>query len=197
MPKKLPYGNSNFTDMIESGYAYVDKTRFIELLEHENNRFQFFIRPRRFGKSLFLSILDNYYGLDKSDAIFKELYIGKKPTPEKNKYAILKFNFSGLDTENHDYFRKSFSNRIQECVKLFLERYNNIFKNTENDVLFIREKSLGVGALDLAYSAAIRANTHIFVIIDEYDHFANNLIAMGETYKEEVKAGGIVRSFYE
>jgi hypothetical protein len=62
MFKKLPYGQSNFANMIESGYAYVDKTRFIELLENENNTYQFFIRPRRFGKSLFLSILENYYG---------------------------------------------------------------------------------------------------------------------------------------
>ncbi|MDR0515546.1 MAG: AAA family ATPase, partial [Fibromonadaceae bacterium] len=88
MPKKLPYGQSNFADLIERGYAYVDKTRYIELLENENNGYQFFIRPRRFGKSLWLSILENYYGIGKPDAIFKDLYIGKNPTPEKNKYAV-------------------------------------------------------------------------------------------------------------
>ena len=82
--KKLPYGMSNFADLIESGYAYVDKTRFVELLENENNRYQFFIRPRRFGKSLFLSVLENYYDLnrkDKFESIFKNLYIGENPTP--------------------------------------------------------------------------------------------------------------------
>jgi len=197
MPKKLPYGQSNFADLIERNYAYVDKTRFIELLENENNRFQFFIRPRRFGKSLFLSILDNYYGVEKSDAVFKDLYIGKNPTPEKNKYAILKFNFSGLDTDNHEGFRKSFSNRVQESVRLFLGRYKNVFSDSASLLNTLSEKNHGVGALDLAYVASSDVNVPIFVIIDEYDHFANNLIAMGKTYKDEVKAGGIVRSFYE
>ena len=197
MFKKLPYGQSNFADLIERNYAYVDKTRFIELLENENNTYQFFIRPRRFGKSLFISILDNYYGLDKSDTLFKDLYIGNNPTPEKNKYAILKFNFSGLDTDNHDAFRKSFSNRVQESVRLFLGRYKKVFSDSASLLNTLSEKNHGAGALDLAYAAASDVNVPIFVIIDEYDHFANNLIAMGKTYKDEVKAGGIVRTFYE
>jgi hypothetical protein len=200
MPKKLPYGQSNFADLIERKYAYVDKTRYIELLENENNTYQFFIRPRRFGKSLFLSVLENYYDLnrkDKFDAIFKDLYIGKNITPEKNKYAIMSFDFSGLDTDSHESFRKSFSNRVQECVRVFFKKYKNVFENIEQDIQAIGEKSLGVNALDIAYTAAADASIPIFAIIDEYDHFANNLIAMGRTYKDEVKAGGIVRSFYE
>ena len=200
MPKKLPYGQSNFANMMECGYAYVDKTRYVELLENENNTYQFFIRPRRFGKSLFLSVLENYYDLnrkDKFETLFKELYLYKNPTPERGKYAVIQFDFSGLDTDNHDDFRKSFSMRVQECVKGFLERYKNLFANAEKDTQSIRERFLGVNALDLAYSAASTANIPIFAIIDEYDHFANNLIAMGKTYKDEVKAGGIVRSFYE
>jgi hypothetical protein len=197
MLKKIPYGQSNFADLIERNYAYVDKTRFIEMLENENNTYQFFIRPRRFGKSLFLSILENYYGLGKSDTLFKDLYIGKNPTPEKNKYAILKFNFSGLDTDNHDDFRKSFSKRVQESVRLFLEKYKSIFSNSENLLNSLDKNPPGVGALDLAYAAVSNVNVPIFAIIDEYDHFANNLIAMGKTYKDEVKAGGIVRTFYE
>jgi hypothetical protein len=197
MYKKLPYGQSNFADLIESGYAYVDKTRFIELLENENNRYQFFIRPRRFGKTLFLSALENYYGIGKSDAIFKDLYIGKNPTPEKNMYAVLKFNFSGLDTDSHEKFKEFFSNRVQETVCLFLETYQNIFLTSTDLLLSLKNKNYGVGALDLVYRAANSAGLPIYVIIDEYDHFANNLIAMGKTYKDEVKAGGIVRTFYE
>jgi hypothetical protein len=200
MPKKLPYGMSNFADMIESGYAYVDKTRYIELLENENNRYQFFIRPRRFGKSLFLSVLENYYDSSRKSkftSIFGELYIGKHPTPEQGKYAVLKFNFSGLDTDSHEDFRKSFSIRVQESTKLFFGRYKDIFPNAEKEVQTIRENSPGINALDFVYTAAANANITVFAIIDEYDHFANNLIAMGKTYKDEVKAGGIVRSFYE
>jgi hypothetical protein len=197
MPKKLPYGQSNVADLIERNYAYVDKTRFIELLENENNTYQFLIRPRRFGKSLFLSALENYYGLEKNIALFDDLYIGKNPTPEKNKYAVMQFDFSGLDTDNHEVFRKSFSNRVQGIVRMFLERYKNIFANSATLLNSLDDKNPGTGALDLAYAAASNAGVPVFVIIDEYDHFANNLIAMGRTYKDEVKAGGIVRTFYE
>jgi hypothetical protein len=126
MPKKLPYGMSNFADLIESGYAYVDKTRFIEFLENENNRFQFFVRPRRFGKSLFLSMLENYYDLSrkgKFDSIFGNLHIGKNPTPEQGTYAVLQFDFSGLDTDSHEEFKASFSSRVQECVNIFFFWY--------------------------------------------------------------------------
>jgi hypothetical protein len=110
--KKIPYGQSNFADLIESGYAYVDKTRYIEHLENENNRYQFLIRPRRFGKSLFLTMLENYYDLDKKDkfkSLFNNLYIGKNPTPEQGTYAILHFDFSGLNTESHEEFKRAFS----------------------------------------------------------------------------------------
>jgi len=200
MPKKLPYGQSNFADLIESNYAYVDKTRYVELLENENNRYQFLIRPRRFGKSLFLSVLENYYDLsrkNKFETLFKELYIGKNPTPEQGKYAIIQFDFSGLNTDSHEEFKKSFSDRVQENVNIFLDRYKAFFANATDLLKAIGERNPGVGTLDFAYRAAADANIPIFAIIDEYDHFANNLIAMGKTYKDEVKAGGIVRTFYE
>jgi len=200
MPKKLPYGQSNFADMIESGYAYVDKTRYVELLENENNRYQFFIRPRRFGKSLFLSILENYYDLGRKNkfaSIFSELYIGKHPTPEQGKYAVIQFDFSGLNTDSHEEFKKSFSDRVQNTVHAFFNRCSDYFPNAEFAMRRLNEAKLGTSSMDIVYDAAVKADIPIFVIIDEYDHFANNLIAMGRTYKDEVKAGGIVRTFYE
>ncbi|MCL2100380.1 MAG: ATP-binding protein [Fibromonadales bacterium] len=200
MPKKLPYGQSNFADLIERNYAYVDKTRYVELLENENNTYQFFIRPRRFGKSLFLSVLENYYDLSRKDkfkSLFGNLYIGKNPTPEQGKYAVMLFNFSGLDTDNHESFRKSFSNRVQDSVLAFLNRYSDYFPNTEAAMQSINENKPGIGAINTAYNLAEKNDIPIFAIIDEYDHFANNLIAMGESYAGEVKRGGIVRAFYE
>ena len=198
--KKPPYGNSNFADLIESGYAYVDKTRFIEYLENENNRFQFFIRPRRFGKSLFLSALEHYYdikGKNKFEKIFGNLYIGKHPTPEQGMYAVMNFDFSGLDTSNLENFKKTFLGKIQNSIIDFFRRYGNLFPNAEEDIKHIKEKDLSINALTTAYTAASGAGVPIFAIIDEYDHFANNLIAMGDTYKNEVGKTGIVRSFYE
>jgi hypothetical protein len=200
MQKKLPYGQSNFADLIKRNYAYVDKTRFIKLLENENNTYQFFIRPRRFGKSLFLSVLENYYDLSRKnnfDSLFGNLYIGKNPTPEQGTYAVMRFNFSGLDTDSHEEFKTSFSSRVQESINMFFDRYQNIFVNAAEQLQSIKERNPGIGALDFAYRAAIDADIPIFAIIDEYDHFANNLIATGESYIKEVKAGGIVRAFYE
>ncbi|MCL2688818.1 MAG: ATP-binding protein, partial [Chitinispirillia bacterium] len=200
MIKKVPYGQSNFADMIESGYAYADKTRYIELLENENNRYQFFIRPRRFGKSLFLSILENYYDInrkEKFESLFGEFYIGKNPTPEQGTYTVLRFDFSILDTETRDSFRKSFSEAVQDSVINFLKMYSDIFKDIEQDITHIKEDRLGTNALGTAYIAAQSAGLPIFVIIDEYDNFANDLIAMGKDYKDEVQAGGLVRTFYK
>ena len=198
--KKLPYGKSNFADLIEQNFAYVDKTRFIELLENENNASQILLRPRRFGKSLFLSVLENYYDINKKDkfeTLFGNLYIGKHPTKEQGTYAVMQFNFSGLDTENHDTFYNSFLGTMQNSVTEFLRKYEGVFQDVNEDLKYIKENNPGVNALDIAYIAAKSANIPIFVIVDEYDHFANKLVAMGEKYKQEVKSGGIVRAFYE
>ena len=200
MPKKIPYGQCNFADIIASNYAYVDKSRYIELLENENNRYQLLLRPRRFGKSLFLSVLDNYYNLnakDRFDALFGGLYIGKKPTAERGAYAVMRFDFSGVKTESHEDFKRSFSSNIEEQVISFLDSYKSIFPNAERTIQSIVEKSPGTDALNMAYNAARSSGIPLFVLIDEYDHFANNLIAMGKTYKGEVQAGGLVRTFYE
>ena len=93
--KRLPYGMMNFADIRFDNYYYVDKTAFIPLIE-QSDRFFFFIRPRRFGKSLTLSMLQHYYDVrtrDKFDALFGDLYIGKHPTPDRNTYLVLKLFF--------------------------------------------------------------------------------------------------------
>ena len=170
--KKIPYGQSNFADLIENGYAYVDKTRFIELLEKENNTYQFFIRPRRFGKSLFLSSLENYYDLNKKDkfeSIFGNFYIGKNPTSEQGKYAVIQFDFSGLNTDSHYEFKSSFSNEIQETVKAFIDTYKNVIPNYEALSKQLKDNNYGIGAMTLVYAAAKNSDIPIFVIIDEYE----------------------------
>jgi len=139
-------GQSNFADLIERNYPYVDKTRFVELLENENNTYQFFVRPRRFGKSLFLSVLGNYYDInmkDKFEKTFANLYIGKHTTPEQGKYAVIRFDFSGLDIQNIDEFRKSFSDRVQDTVNIFFDRYKNLFNNATDLLKEIKEQKPG------------------------------------------------------
>ena len=203
--KRLPYGIANFGKVITESYAYVDKTRFVELLENESNSNQFFIRPRKFGKSLFYSMLYHYYDVNRAadfEKLFGSLYIGKHPTPRHNSYAVMQFNFSGLDTANEDGFRASFSGNIREAVRVFISSYQAYFAEADALIRRIDEGSHGVGALQMAYGAAKLAGIKIFVLVDEYDHFANDLIAMGKNlggkiYKNMVTANGLVRDFYE
>jgi len=200
--KRLPYGNTNFESVMTRNYAYVDKTKFIELLENEHNQNQFFIRPRKFGKSLFFSMLSCYYDMlraDKFQELFGELYIGKNPTPRKNGYVVMEFDFSGLDTISPESFKKSFTEKVQETVLQFLDYYASVFKDSKMLIDKINANQIGIRSLEIAYGAARAAKVNIFVIIDEYDHFANDLIAMGveDVYKKMVQANGIVRDFYE
>ncbi|MDR3245887.1 MAG: AAA family ATPase, partial [Prevotellaceae bacterium] len=128
--KRLPYGNSDFEKIRTGNFVYIDKTRYIELLENENNDKLFFTRPRKFGKSLFFSMLSNYYDInqaDKFETLFGDLYIGKTPTPRRNSYMVLKFNFSGLDTTSEEDFRKTISQKIQDNIRDFLADYAHLF----------------------------------------------------------------------
>ncbi|GHT18270.1 hypothetical protein AGMMS4957_00200 [Bacteroidia bacterium] len=203
--KRLPYGNSDFRSIRTENYAYVDKTRYIEMLENESNKNQFFIRPRKFGKSLFFMTLWYYYDLKTAgefEELFGDLYIGKHPTPEHNTYAILQFDFSGLDTSGEKEFVKSFSEKIEMTVSHFIDLYRTIIPNSEALIQKINQTRPGNGALQIAFDAINSAGKKIFVIIDEYDHFANDLIAMGnmqgtDIYKAMIAANGLVRDFYE
>ncbi|MCL2074137.1 MAG: ATP-binding protein [Marinilabiliaceae bacterium] len=198
--KRLPYGNANFESVMLENFAYIDKTKFIEQLEKESNKAQFFIRPRKFGKSLFFSTLSCYYDINREvqfQKLFGDLYIGKNPTPRKNSYAMMEFDFSGIDTHTPDIFRNSFKQYIQSVVIQFIKNYASIFDDAQEIINDLRNHKVeGIGALSVAFQAT---KVKIFVIIDEYDHFANDLIAMGvnEVYKEMVRSNGIVRDFYE
>ncbi|MDR1593349.1 MAG: AAA family ATPase, partial [Prevotellaceae bacterium] len=203
--KRLPYGNTNFEKLRTENFVYIDKTRYIELLENENNDKLFFTRPRKFGKSLFLSTLSYYYDLnqaDKFEQLFGDLYIGKHPTPRKNSYLVLNFKFSGLDTTNEERFMVSFSQKVQEFVYGFLKRYSHLFPDGDIYCKQIDDQKPGVASLWKAFNAAESAGKKIYVIIDEYDHVANDLIAMGtykgdDMYRNLIWANGVIRDFYE
>ncbi|GHT24383.1 hypothetical protein FACS189430_09190 [Bacteroidia bacterium] len=203
--KRLPYGNSDFRRIRLENYAYVDKTMYIEMLEKEANANQFFIRPRKFGKSLFFMTLSYYYDLNEAknfDKLFGGLYIGQHPTPERNTYAVLKFDFSGLDTSSEQGFVKSFSENVQDTVCDFIHTYRNVIPDSSVLLQQINNEKRGIGSLQIAFNAAKSAENGIYIIIDEYDHFANDLIAMGkrlgkDLYKTMIAANGIVRDFYE
>ena len=118
--KKLPYGISNYEELIEDGYYYVDKTMYIEKLENLAEKRILFLRPRKFGKTLFTSTLENYYDVkkvDKFEKLYGETYIGKNPTRLKNSYNILKFNFSGIDTTDEETTMIGFKEKTTIAIR--------------------------------------------------------------------------------
>ncbi len=113
--KRLPYGISNYRTLVEDNYIYVDKTGYIEKLEYYHSPFLFFLRPRRFGKSLFVSVLQHYYDLKEKDnfvMLFGNTYIGKHPTKERNEYYVLSFNFTGVTTDTDEQLEESFTSIV-------------------------------------------------------------------------------------
>ena len=174
--KRLPYGMMNFADIRLDNYYYVDKTRFIPLIE-QADRFFFFIRPRRFGKSLTLNLLRQYYDVrtrDKFEALFGDLYIGQHPTPSRNTYLVLYLNFSGITGELNNY-RKGLDAHCQICFDYFCEVYADLLPQGTKEKLDAIEGA--VNQFDFLYHECERAGQDIYLFIDEYDHFTNAILS--------------------
>ena len=193
--KKLPNGISSYEELVEEGYYYVDKTKYIEKLEGLTDKRIMFLRPRKFGKTLFTSVLENYYDItkkDKFETLFGETYIGKNPTKLKNTYHILRFNFAGINTENEETTMNGFKNKTIEAIKIFIDKYDIDFYINEN-----REAEEILNSLLTAFKIQ-RREEKIYVIIDEYDHFANELLGFRTNeFKNLVTKNGKVRKWYE
>ena len=195
MNLKMPYGISNYEKIVNDGYYYVDKTRYIEKLENLPETSIIFLRPRKFGKTLFTSVIENYYDknrVEKFDELFGNRYIGKNPTKNKNRYCILRFNFSGIDTSSEEATIRGFKNSTIESIKLFVGNYNIDF--------YINEKQDAEEILNSLFTAFSlqKNNEKIYVIIDEYDHFANELLGFyPERFRTLVSKNGKVRKWYE
>ncbi len=193
--KKLPYGISNYEELVEDGYYYVDKTQYIEKLENLPEKRILFLRPRKFGKTLFTSTLENYYDIkkeDKFEKLYGNTYIGKNPTKLKNSYNILKFNFSGIDTANEETTIKGFKEKVTISIDSFVQKYNLDF--------YVNPELTAEGLLSSLIEAfkIQKSNEKIYVIIDEYDHFANELLGFNTSqFKNLVSKNGKIRKWYE
>ncbi|MDW8296395.1 MAG: AAA family ATPase, partial [Raineya sp.] len=194
----FPYGISNFAQIATQNYVYVDKTHFIQILEQKQERYVCFLRPRRFGKSLFVSLLEHYYDINrKSDfqKLFSQYYIGKNPTPLANSYRILFFNFSGINTETTESSRKGFTSSVKGSLEEFFNK---------NPIVSLQKQSQ-----ILSYDSAEEIIKHffhnypsnaepIYILIDEYDHFTNEILSRSlDEFKKTVSLNGYVRKFYE
>ena len=194
--RKLPYGISNYEELIEDGYYYVDKTSYIEKLENLPETYIMFLRPRKFGKTLFTSTLENYYDIkkeDKFEKLFGNTYIGKNPTKNKNRYYILKFDFANINTRDKETALQDFNKVVRETIKSFITKYNI-------DISSIDEKD----APEIMFNYFIHMfkisepDGKIYVIIDNYDSFAKELHEGNEDFFQDlfVKKEKI-RLFYE
>lgn len=193
--KKLPYGISNYEELITENYYYIDKTKYIEDLENLAEKRIMILRPRKFGKTLFTSTLEYYYDIftkDKFETLFSNVYIGKNPTKLRNSYYILKFNFSGIDTSSIEETINGFKNEVASSIQFFSSKYGiNSYIDYNDSAENILNNFLKIFKLE-------KNDKKIYVIIDEYDHFANELLGFNtEVFKKIVAKNGKVRKWYE
>lgn len=170
--KRIPYGVSDFVDIIKRNQYYVDKTMYIPKLEEEADSL-FFIRPRRFGKSLLLSMMCAYYDINQSDRfeeLFGKLWIGSHPTPYRGKFQVLFLDFSKIGGDIKD-LKENFNNYCNIRLDNFIERYKRAYR--PEIVEKIKSAPTAVDKLNMIDTEAKDANMQLYLIIDEYDNFTN------------------------
>ena len=196
--KRIPYGMMNFVVIRRDDCYYVDKTRFIPMIE-EADKFFFFIRPRRFGKSLTVNMLQHYYDIlakDKFEALFGDLYIGKHPTRDRNSYLVLYLNFSGIVGELHNY-RKGLDAHCQTMFDYFCDIYADFLPKGIKEELDKKEGA--VEQIEYLFTECNKTNQRIYLFIDEYDHFTNAILSDIESlhrYTDETHGEGYLRAFF-
>ena len=196
--KRIPYGMQNFADVIKRDCYYVDKTPFIEEIE-ESHMYFFFIRPRRFGKTLTLSMLENYYDVNKKDefdTLFGKLYIGQNPTPERNSYLIIHLNFSEVVGTLDDY-QKGLDAHCGIMFRSFCDVYARLLPPDTKEGLM--QEADAVGQLRYLCQKCSEVGQRIYLFIDEYDNFTNMILANEQhlqRYREQTHGEGYLRRFF-
>ena len=195
--KLVPYGVADFATVIEQNLYYVDKTMFIPELEKQPRNL-FFIRPRRFGKSIFLSMLYSYYDCAQShkfQSLFGNLWIGQHPTPLQGKYQVLFLDFTQI-TGNIDKLETKFNSYLSINLDAFVRQYSEYYQAEMEEILAqedFEEK------MELIFKAAKAHQYHLYLIIDEYDNFTNVILnERGEkVYHAITHADGFYRDVFK
>ena len=197
--KRLPYGVADYTWIKSQNRYCADKTMFIPKME-EAGDFLYLIRPRRFGKSVFLTMLQAYYDIEKKDSFhttFKDTWIESHPTEGLGQYQVLYFDFSraaagqGSLEENFNIYCNSV---LDGFIKKYAAYYDEDFNMEE--YLGFSGASYKLNALN-TYSKS--KGTQLYLIIDEYDNFTNNILSEeGEAvYHALTHAQGFYRDFFK
>ena len=197
-PKRVPYGVSDFERVIRENQYYVDKTMYIPLLEDQPDNL-IFIRPRRFGKSLFLSMLETYYDCKRKDQfqeIFGELWIGQHPTPQQGMYQVLPLDFSQVGG-NIDDLEERFNAYCNICFNAFINKYAEYYGEEIRKAVL----STDIASSKLAIIQRCAKENHfkLYLIIDEYDNFTNTVLnEQGEeVYHAMTHASGFYRDYFK
>lgn len=200
--KGIPYGISDYIAFRQGNYYYVDKTGYLPTVESAG-KYLFYIRPRRFGKSLFLNMMAAYYDVlykDRFEELFKGTAIYENPTEERGKYLVLSLNFSLVET-GENKTERSFLNHVSDRAVDFLRRYRDRLAANEMLDFYSQKIKTGASASDIFSSLMVLtegANQSLYVIIDEYDNFANTILTTsGESAYHALTHGeGMLRAFF-
>ena len=196
--KLIPYGISNFKQVRNENKYLVDKTMYFEKMERAGN-FLFLVRPRRFGKSLFLSMLEAYYDINEKDnfqELFRGLYVEQHPTDNRNKFQVLHLDFSlvGSDVENlEENFNRYGGQELDSFIEYYKKYYDPQF--VEN----VHKEPSAVGKLNLVRIEARKNNLKLYLVVDEYDNFTNNILNIKgfETYHALTHGTGFYRDVFK
>ncbi|MEM7533372.1 MAG: AAA family ATPase [Chloroflexota bacterium] len=195
--KLIAYGTGDIRRMrVKNGY-YVDKTHYIPLFEAAPD-YVFLIRPRRMGKTLWLTTIQRYYDVnykDKFEWLFGDTYIGQNPTPERNSFLMITLNFANVNPDLRK-IEESFESNGRNEIDSFVRRYRAYFEDSQKEDILA-----GINLTDCLqriFYAADENDLKIFLLIDEYDNFANTvLVAEGqEAYHNLTHGPGFFRFFF-
>ena len=194
--KNLPYGNANFQSIRSKDQIYIDRTKYLRILEEMDIDRALFIRPRRFGKSLWLNVMTNYYDIkqkDNFDNLFGDLDIGRIPTPDHNQYIVINWNFSRMSSRGTiDQIEVDLNETLNSVMKEHLSYYSNIL---QKDISFYTK---AINTLGSFLSAIRESSLKSCLLIDEYDNFANEvMMSESEVYYQLVKKDGPLKTLYK
>ncbi|MCI5577842.1 MAG: ATP-binding protein [Succinivibrio sp.] len=194
---KNPYGDSSFETFNKENVAFVDKTGFIEVIDHLDTKYPVLLRPRRFGKTTFVQMLLCFYDIsykDKYDEIFKGTKILEMNLPSHNTYHVIKFDFSGVSGDNSKDLITNFNHKLAEAFNNFNRRYPDFNFNCEQVEL---SPSAFIGKFFSHYEMYAKAK-NLYILIDEYDNFANDVLSNNrDLFKTITQSNGFLKDFYK
>ena len=194
-----PYGCANFNSFNEDKVAFVDKTNFIEVIDKLDTKYPILLRPRRFGKTTFVQMLDYFYDISKKDQydeVFRGTKIIEKNLPSHNTYHVLNLEFSEIYGNTSAQLVEGFTSNIIDSITDFIDRYPEV--NFEVDEYKNKTPSALINAFFTSCKIAFKGKQDLYVIIDEYDNFANEILSKNrDLFKEITNANGFLKAFYK